>query len=400
LHLKGQTPQPERELALQKPMVFINPDESQYSSTRRMFQGIPGIEKAANGRLWVSRFSGSTGEGAPANYALLITSDDDGKTWSDLKVVVDAPESPVRLCDPCLWIDPLGRLWFFWCQAYYESIPNAWMHCGVWAMVTKNPGEADPQWSEPRRLCEGVMLNKPTVLSNGDWLFPVNLKKHLSGYTGEYQTETGNRMKAEEIPSSIAVMTTRDRGQNLVLRGWAGISDSSDYTSTSEPMIAELSNRTLWMPIRMRYGMGESFSRDGGRTWSPIAPSSIKHPGSRFFLRSLNSGNLLLVKHGPMDQRTSREQLTAYVSVDDGATWSNGLMIDERYHLSYPDGIETPDGRIYIVYDHGRYPGTPREILMAVFTEADVYAGETSADTRLKMLINRALEPLCDQQVK
>ena len=387
-----------RELALQPPMIFINPDEAQYSGNRRLFQGIPGIERSSGGRLWVSRFSGSTGEGAPGNYALLITSGDDGKTWSDLKLVVDMPDSRIRICDPCLWIDPLGRLWFFWCQAYYEEIPNAWMHCGVWAMMADNPDLADPVWSEPRRLCEGVMLNKPTVLTNGDWLFPVNLKKHLSGFTGDYKTETGEWMKASDVPSSIAVMTSK-QGKDFSLRGAPQIIDSADYTNTSEPMIAELRDGTLWMLIRMRYGMGESVSKDGGRTWSPIVPSSIKHTGSRFFLRRLNSGNLLLVKHGRIDERTSRELLTAFISGDDGATWDGGLMLDERYHLSYPDGFQTPDGDIYVVYDHGRYPGPPREILMAVFTEANVLKGKPSGKTRQKVLINKALEPLCDQQI-
>lgn len=179
-----------RKQALQPPQIFFNPAESQYSSSRRMFQGIPGIERAANGRLWVSRFSGSTGEGASSNYGMLITSDDDGATWSDLKVVVDVPDSRVRICDPCLWIDPKERLWFFWCQAY-----SPWVHCGVWAMVTDDPGVENPKWSKPRRLCEGVMLNKPTVLAGGDWLFPVNVKKDLS----QYQWEDG-----KEPPTNVS----------------------------------------------------------------------------------------------------------------------------------------------------------------------------------------------------
>jgi hypothetical protein len=190
-----------REQALQPPQVFINPDESQYSSSRRMFQGIPGVERASNGRLWVSRFSGSTGEGASSNYGMLITSDDEGASWSDLKVVIDVPDSRVRICDPCLWIDPGGRLWFFWCQAY-----SPWVHCGVWAMVADNPGQANPEWSKPRRLCEGVMLNKPTVLADGDWLFPVNVKKDLS----EYEWPAG-----EQPPTNIVVMATSDQGPQL-----------------------------------------------------------------------------------------------------------------------------------------------------------------------------------------
>jgi len=370
-----------RKQALQPPQVFINPEESEYSSSRRMFQGIPGIERAANGRLWVSRFSGSTGEGASSNYGLLITSDDDGATWSDLKVVVDVPDSRVRICDPCLWIDPQGRLWFFWCQAY-----SGWVHCGVWAMVTENPDDANPKWSKPRRLCEGVMLNKPTVLADGDWLFPVNVKKDLS----EYQWEAG-----EEPPTNIVVMATDDQGAAFTRRGVAPVAAEESRHTFSEPMIVELTGGELWMPVRASYGLGESRSSDRGKTWSPIRPAAIKHTGSRFFVRKLRSGRLLLVKHGPLDQRTHRERLTAYVSDNDGASWSKGMMLDERNHLSYPDGVQAPDGEIYLVYDHGRYPGTYREILMAVFTEEDVLAGKASDATRLKVLVNKAEEPGC-----
>jgi hypothetical protein len=98
-------------------------------------------------------------------------------------------------------------------------------------------------------------------------------------------------------------------------------------------MIVERKDGNLWMLSRIRYGMGQSTSHDSGRTWSPIQPAPIKHTVSRFFIRKLLSGNLLLVKHGPIDQRTHRELLTAFISTDDGATWSKGLMLDERYHL-------------------------------------------------------------------
>lgn len=46
-------------------------------------------------------------------------------------------------------------------------------------------------------------------------------------------------------------------------------------------------------------------------------------------------------KHGPLDTRTSRSHLTAYLSKDDGTTWTGGLMLDERRGVSYPDGQQT-----------------------------------------------------------
>jgi uncharacterized protein (TIGR02145 family) len=373
-----------RELALETPKVFINPGEATYSADCRMWQGIPGIERAANGRLWVSRFSGSTGEGASNNYVMLITSDDDGQTWSDLKVVVDMPDSPVRLYDPCLWIDPLGRLWFIWCQAYAP-----WLHHGVWALVSENPEDADPVWSEPRRLCEGINLNKPLVLSNGDWIFPTTFK-----WDRQQVPLEPDRIQH----SSCEVVVTTDQGKSFFVRGTASVLHP-DRRIASEPMIVERQDGSLWMLVRTGFGIGETFSEDRGRSWTPIERiDNIKHPISRFFIRRLSSGNLLLVKHGPIDRGSHRELLKAYLSKDDGETWEGGLMLDERYHLSYPDGIQAPDGSIYVVYDHGRYPGTHREILMAVFTEEDVLAGKPSENTRLKVLVNAALEPLCNQK--
>jgi hypothetical protein len=73
------------------------------------------------------------------------------------------------------------------------------------------------------------------------------------------------------------------------------------------------------------------------------------------------------------------------LSDDDGRSWSGGLLLDERMNVSYPDGVEAPDGKIYIVYDHDRFKA--REILMAVFTENDVRSG---AGGRLRVVVNKA----------
>ena len=135
-------------------------------------------------------------------------------------------------------------------------------------------------------------------------------------------------------------------------------------------------------------GLAETISTDRGKTWAPVQRSPIKHCTSRFFVRRLMSGSLLLVKHGPLDKRVGRQQLTAYVSDDDGKTWSGGLLIDERKDVTYPDGVEADDGRIYIIYDHQRTP--LGEVLMATFTEEDVRAGEpVSGRVRLRGKVAR-----------
>ena len=103
---------------------------------------------------------------------------------------------------------------------------------------------------------------------------------------------------------------------------------------------------------------------------------TVEHrPSERQILHPpLNSGNLLLVKHGPLEKATGRSHLMAFVSTDDGRSWDGGLSLDERSGVSYPDGQQTPDGLIRIIYDFSR-TGT-RHILMAAFREEDVTAGK------------------------
>jgi hypothetical protein len=91
----------------------------------------------------------------------------------------------------------------------------------------------------------------------------------------------------------------------------------------------------------------------------------------------------------------SRSRMTAFISDDDGTTWSGGLLLDER-ESSYPDGTIAADGTIRVIYDHQRYTEN-REgkkgvgaVMMAAFREEDVRAGKlVSADGRLRVVISQ-----------
>src|SRR3569623_249849 len=144
------------------PAPIHTPPPAKYADDRRVFQGIPSLERAPGGRLWASWYGGGVGEG-PENYVMIVTSSDDGRTWSDIQFVID-PLDTVRAFDPALWVDPTGRLWLFWAQgwAFFDG------RVGVWAMTGDDPDSEKPHWSTPRRLFNGVMMNKPTVLSSGE----------------------------------------------------------------------------------------------------------------------------------------------------------------------------------------------------------------------------------------
>ena len=76
---------PQKDPALEAPQVNTDPGE-EYADKTRLFQGIPGMERSANGRLWALWYAGGTGEGE-LNYVTLVTSGDDGKTWSGPKQI-------------------------------------------------------------------------------------------------------------------------------------------------------------------------------------------------------------------------------------------------------------------------------------------------------------------------
>ncbi len=332
------------------------------------------------GRLWVTWYAGPTPREDENNYLVLATSGDDGETWEEV-LVVDPDEygEPLRIFDPQIWIDPQGRLWLLWAQAITHGINSH-----TWAMVAETSELKNPEWGEPRIIAPGVMMNKPTVLESGCWLFPI------SDWTGRIVDEDNNITwePSSEERASAQVWVSMDEGESFYLRGAALV--PVEERTFDEHMFVERKDGSLWMLVRTRYGIGESVSEDAGVTWSDLEPSDIPHPSARFFISRLQSGNLLLVKHGPMDERIGRSNLMAFISKDDGTTWEGGLLLDDRRPISYPDGQQADDGTIYITYDFDRRGA--RKILFAAFREEDALAGEAVTDSvRLRQLVSQGM---------
>ena len=326
---------------------------------------IIGMDRTPKGRLWGCW----TGTGDKKDgYFLLATSDDGGETWSQPRLAVGARMEAEQQVHGALvgnlWTDPRGRLWLFFDQQLGDPqgrITNWWMRCD-------DPDAARPTWSEPVMFAEGCTLNKPTVLANGDWLLPVS----------DWHKKTAR------------VFASTNEGESWQERGSLQFPD----WQFDEHMMVELKDGRLWMLARTAGQPHESFSADQGRTWStPRQAATVQNVSSRFFLRRLRSGRILLVKNGsPTERLTKRSHMTAWLSEDEGRTWQGGLLLDERSAVSYPDGFESPDGLIHVLYDWNRH--TDAEILLATFREADVLARRVvSPDTKLRRLANKATGP-------
>ena len=347
-----------------QPPQHLAPPRADHAVTNRAFAGIPSMAVAPKGRLWGTWYAGVTPAEDLNNYVVLSTSGDDGATWTEVLTVDPDAGGPVRSFDSELWVSPDGRLFFFWAQME-KGRRDA--ELGVWCIETSEPDAAQPKWSKPRRIGDGVMMCKPLALSSGEWVLPIS--------------------RWREHDESAQMIVSTDAGKTWTRRGGCNVPLAD--RQFDEHMFVERKDGSLWLLARTKYGIGESVSTHRGRTWPELIPSGILHTPSRFFIRRLASGNLLLVKHGPLDTRTSRSHLTAYLSKDDGKTWSGGLMLDERLGVSYPDGQQTPDGLIRIIYDYNRT--SDRNILMATIREEDVAAGiPVSTDLRLRQLVSKA----------
>jgi hypothetical protein len=344
------------------PKLIANPNSTEdYFRAKRTCTGVPSIAVSRGGRLWAAWYSGKTPgeiiERCPHSYTVLSTSGDGGKTWKEVLAIDPDGPGPLKAYDPRPWIDPDGKLWMIW---HHTSVREAW------AITADDAESENPVWSQPRRIARGIILNRPIVLANGEWLFSVCDRK------------TGDTFGMQSLVS-------RDKGETFAVKGELVL----DYDlAPSEPMTVERQDGSLWMLLRTKLGIGESLSTDGGLTWSPLNVPAIQHTVSRFYLGRLQSGNLLLVKHMGIDAdpssegRQQRRKLTAFISKDDGKTWSSGLMIDDRNPVSYPDAQQVADGTIHLIWDHSR--SKEQEILTTTFREEDVLAADEATIARVK----------------
>lgn len=328
-----------------------------YSKDKHLWVGIPSIEVTKKGRTFLTFYSGGVKEEI-GNYCMLVTSEDE-KHFSDPVAVCYA--DGYRCFDPCLWIDPLGRLWFTWARCPDDS---------VWGAICEDPDADELVFGEEFFIGHNVLMNKPTVLSTGEWLFP------LAVWNYDVRTLPASWDSAVEPKGSFAYVTC-DQGKTFRPLGYADVKDRS----FDEHMFLELPGGVVRCFVRTRYGIGAADSYDGGSHWGHDFDTGYGGPSSRFFIRRLPSGRVLLINHY---EYTGRNNLTAMLSEDDGKTFPYRLLLDERSKVAYPDAAIDMQGRIHITYDRERgafmksYDGImkqAREILTACITEEDILQG-------------------------
>ncbi len=359
-----------------------------FYSYNRVWQLVPTIERTKKGRLFATFYSGADSE-TLGNYCVLVKSDDDAKTWTE-PIAVTYDGEMHRCFDPIVWIDPLGRLWFTWSRGHED---------GVYGVICEDPDADELIWSEEFYIGRNVMMQKPVVLSTGEWLFPIAIwnfwyiidtLKQKRAYTELFMDKVFHN---NDNLSGANVYSTVDNGKTFSMIGGCRNIQSR---SCDEHIIFEKENGVLVMMIRTMGNIARSYSYDRGKTWTDAEFTDIKNPSARFHIRKLKSGRLLMINHHEFNDRNN---LTAFLSEDEGKTWPYRVLLDERKDVSYPDVAEGDDGYLYIIYDRERggymenleaAEKCAREILVSKINETDILNGEiTSPESFTKRIVSK-----------
>jgi predicted neuraminidase len=182
-------------------------------------------------------------------------------------------------------------------------------------------------WSAPQRLPDGVLgpiKNKPTQLADGTI---------LCGSSTEHQ---GWRVHFE---------WTADLG-----RTWSKTEPINDGRTIGaiQPAILSHPNGVLQALGRSRQSkIWEAWSRDQGKTWTPMTFTTLPNPNAGIDAVTLADGRHVAVYN---HTASGRSPLNVAVSAD-GKDWKAAVVLENvPGEYSYPAVIQAQDGLVHITY--------------------------------------------------
>lgn len=229
--------------------------------------------------------------------------------------------------NPVLYQVPGGDLLLF-----YKIGPNVAGWTG-WMKRSKDHGYT---WGPAESLPDGYLgpiKNKP-VLLHGVLVCPSSTEKNGWKVHFEY---------------------TKDEG-----RTWTKSADLNDGNTVSaiQPSILVYPGNRLQILCRSKNRtINQSWSADGGQTWSPMNASALPNNNSGTDAVTLKDGRQLLVYNhvkpdsGLPNGKGARTPLNVAVSTD-GKQWYAAVILEDSpiSQYSYPSVIQTKDGMVHIVY--------------------------------------------------
>jgi len=263
----------------------------------------------------------------------------DGAQWLPSVEVADGTEGEDKdypCWNPVLFKPKDGPLMLFY---KVGPTPRQW-----WGMLMTSADDGRT-WSRPRRLGTdkklgsnsnliGPVKNKPIQLKDGSILCPSSTEHE------------GWRVHFE---------LTRDLGKTWQVVG--PINDGKEF-GIIQPSVLRYRGGKMQVLCRSRQSViAQSWSSDGGRTWSAVTATELPNPNAGTDAVTLADGRQLLVYNHTVRGGgfpSGRNMLNVAISKD-GKTWKTALTLERAQgEYSYPAVIQTSDGKAHVTYTYLR----------------------------------------------
>jgi hypothetical protein len=322
--------------------------------------GWPTVARTDDGRLLVVSSGLRSEHVCPFGKTVLHESTDDGRTWSESRVIQDAPIDDrdagiVNLGGTSLlvsWFRSDTRTYLNdkWIaekeRATWPEVFKDWTDdqvaglIGSWAMRSDDGGAT---WGIPVRVPVSTP-HGPIRLRGGDLLY---LGKPFGTW-------------ADMGTGQVAAARSTDGGQTWNVVGRVPVAPRTDASNYHEPHLVELPSGRLVGALRVEaqgnhplapagmphFTIMQTESDDGGATWS--TPRWVGFKGSPPHLLRHTSGALVMTygyREQPFGQRVA-------ISRDDGRTWEADWILrgdGPDGDLGYPSTVELADGSLFTV---------------------------------------------------
>jgi predicted neuraminidase len=229
---------------------------------------------------------------------------------------------------PC-WNPVLFRVADNLLLLFYKVGPSP---SGWWGMVKRSTDDGHT-WSEAQRLMDGILgpiKNKPVRLTDGTII-------------GGSSTESPDR------PSQWRVHFERsgDRGQTWTRIEPGPAPDGKEIDAIQPSVLIHPRGRLQAVGRTRSDHVFETWSEDGGKSWTPLALTVLPNPNAGTDAVTLRDGRHVIVYN-----HTAKGRSPLNLSVSrDGKLWEAALVLEsETGEYSYPAVIQTRDGVVHVTY--------------------------------------------------
>ncbi len=264
-------------------------------------------------------------------------SEDNGKTWSEIKTIIDYPIGE-SASDPSFIVDKItGEIFLFF------NYMNLKFEKDIYYLKFVKSSDNGNTWTKP--------IDITNQISKPEW---HNNFKFITSGEG-FQTESGKLLHTlVNLEQGLFVFASDDHGKSWYLI-------DTPIKPADESKIIELASDKSWLINSRVNSSGYRYihkSFDEGKTWTSKPDSSLIDPSCNASLvqytyyENNNEKNVLIFSN--LHSSSNRENLSLKYSLDNGKNWSKPKIIYQG-QAAYSSLCILKNGELALVFEKDNY---------------------------------------------